>query len=318
MEGPTPVSALIHAATLVVSGVFLIIRCSILFENSEIVLLIVSIVGALTAFFAATVGLFQNDLKRVIAYSTCSQLGYMVFITGLSHYSVSLFHLANHAVFKALLFLSAGCVIHGLSDEQDLRKMGGLLHIFPVSYIMILIGSLALVGTPFLTGFYSKDCILELAVAKHTFAGNFCYFLGCSAAFCTSFYSFRLIFLTFVNPTNSYKFYIEHAHEAPIKMVVPLLILGFGAICYGFLSRDLIIGLGSLFFNSVYTDYTHFNLIDSEFLDAVIKNIPFFFTIFGALASLLLINCFNTDKTFVFDLKLSPFSKAFYIFLNKK
>jgi NADH-ubiquinone oxidoreductase chain 5 len=197
MEGPTPVSALIHAATLVVSGVFLIIRCSILFENSENVLFIVSIVGALTSFFAASVGLFQNDLKRVIAYSTCSQLGYMVFITGLSHYSISLFHLANHAVFKALLFLSAGCIIHGMSDEQDLRKMGGLLYLFPVSYTMVLIGSLALVGFPFLTGFYSKDCILEVAIAKHSIAGNFCYFLGCSAAFCTSFYSFRLVFFNF-------------------------------------------------------------------------------------------------------------------------
>jgi NADH-ubiquinone oxidoreductase chain 5 len=153
MEGPTPVSALIHAATLVVAGVFLIIRCSILFENSESVLMIVSIIGAMTAFFAASTGLFQNDLKRVIAYSTCSQLGYMVFIAGLSHYSVSMFHVANHAVFKALLFLSAGCIIHGLSDEQDLRKMGGLLNIFPVSSTMILIGSLALVGTPFFNGF---------------------------------------------------------------------------------------------------------------------------------------------------------------------
>jgi NADH-ubiquinone oxidoreductase chain 5 len=172
MEGPTPVSALIHAATLVVAGVFLIIRCSILFEYSSDALTVVSVVGALTAFFAASVGLFQNDLKRVIAYSTCSQLGYMIFISGLSSYSVSLFHLANHAVFKALLFMSAGCVIHGLADEQDLRKMGGLLHILPVSYIMILIGSLALVGTPFLTGFYSKDCILELAVAKHNSIGN--------------------------------------------------------------------------------------------------------------------------------------------------
>ena len=145
MEGPTPVSALIHAATLVIAGVVLMIRCSILFENSESVLTIVSIIGAITSFFAASVGLFQNDLKRVIAYSTCSQLGYMVFIVGLSHYSVSLFHVANHAVFKALLFLSAGCIIHGLADEQDLRKMGGLLGIFPVSYIMIFIGSAALI-----------------------------------------------------------------------------------------------------------------------------------------------------------------------------
>jgi NADH-ubiquinone oxidoreductase chain 5 len=296
MEGPTPVSALIHAATLVVSGVFLIIRCSVLFENSENVLFIVAIMGSLTSFFAASVGLFQNDLKRVIAYSTCSQLGYMVFITGLSHYSVSLFHLANHAVFKALLFLSAGCIIHGLSDEQDLRKFGGLLNIFPVSYTMVLIGSLALIGFPFLTGFYSKDCILELAIAKQTVISNFCYFLGCSAAFCTSFYSFRLVFLTFINPVNSYKSYIQEAHEAPITMIIPLLVLSLGAIFYGYLTRDLMIGLGSLFFNNIYTGYFNFCLIDSEFLPALIKNIPFIFTCLGASLSFLLIHCFGVSK----------------------
>jgi NADH-ubiquinone oxidoreductase chain 5 len=318
MEGPTPVSALIHAATLVVSGVFLIIRCSILFENSESILIIVSVVGALTSFFAASVGLFQNDLKRVIAYSTCSQLGYMVFIAGLSHYSISLFHLANHAIFKALLFLSAGCIIHGLSDEQDLRKMGSLINIFPVSYVMILIGSLALTGFPFLTGFYSKDCILELAIAKQNVVGNFCYFLGCFAAFCTSFYSFRLVFLTFINPTNTYKKYIESAHEAPITLLFPLMVLSLGAIFYGFLSRDFMIGLGSLFFNNVHTNFFNFNLVDSEFLDSLIKNIPFFFTIIGAILSLFLINCFNINKGAVLDLKLQPIPKTFYTFLNKK
>jgi len=318
MEGPTPVSALIHAATLVISGVFLIIRCSILFDNSESVLIIVSIVGAITSFFAASVGLFQNDLKRVIAYSTCSQLGYMVFIAGLSHYSVSLFHVANHAVFKALLFLSAGCIIHGLSDEQDLRKMGGLLAIFPVSYIMIFIGSAALIGTPFLTGFYSKDCILELAFAKYNFVGNFCYFLGCSAAFCTSFYSFRLLFLTFINPTNTFKSYIEGAHEADLKMILPLIILGLGAIFYGYMTRDLIIGLGSLFFNQTYTNFYNFNMFDSEFLPALIKNIPFIFTILGALTSLLLINCFSVNKNYIFEQKMHPLFRFIYVFLNKK
>jgi NADH-ubiquinone oxidoreductase chain 5 len=318
MEGPTPVSALIHAATLVVAGVFLIIRCSALFDNCESVLMIVSVIGAMTSFFAATVGLFQNDLKRVIAYSTCSQLGYMIFISGLSYYSVSLFHLANHAVFKALLFLSAGCIIHGLSDEQDLRKFGGILYLFPVSFVMILIGSLALVGTPFLTGFYSKDCILELAFAKHNFVGNFCYFLGCSAAFCTAFYSFRLVFLTFVNPTNTYKSYIQGAHEAPLKMIIPLMILGFGAIFHGFLTKDGIIGLGSLFFNNIFTRYTNFNMIDSEFLPSLIKNVPFIFTIFGATLSLYLINCFNVNKSVVFQKKLSFIPRYIYIFLNKK
>lgn len=318
MEGPTPVSALIHAATLVVSGVFLIIRCSALFENSFSILVIVAIMGALTSFFAASVGLFQNDLKRVIAYSTCSQLGYMVFITGLSHYSVSMFHLANHAVFKALLFLSAGCVIHGLSDEQDLRKMGGLLNFLPVSYVMILIGSLALIGTPFLTGFYSKDCILELAIAKHSFVGNFCYFLGCSAAFCTSFYSFRLIFLAFINPTNTFKSYIQGVHEAPIKMLLPLMILGFLSIIYGFISRDLVIGLGSLFYNLTYTNFCNFDIIDSEFLSAFIKNIPFLFTILGAFFSLVLIACFNISKNLVYSYKMTATGQFFYKFLNKK
>jgi NADH-ubiquinone oxidoreductase chain 5 len=318
MEGPTPVSALIHAATLVVAGVFLIIRCSLLFDNSQSILLIVSIMGALTSFFAASVGLFQNDLKRVIAYSTCSQLGYMIFISGLSHYSVSLQHLANHAVFKALLFLSAGCIIHGLSDEQDMRKMGGISNLFPVSYTMILIGSLALVGFPFLTGFYSKDCILEIAIAKQTAVGNFCHFLGCSAAFCTAFYSFRLAFLTFANPTNAYKVYIQGAHEAPITMLIPLFILSLGAIFYGYLTRDLMIGLGSLFYNNVYSHYYNFCIIDSEFLSALIKNIPFIFTCLGILLSFLLIHCFNVDKRAVMDFKMKPISRMFYVFLNKK
>jgi NADH-ubiquinone oxidoreductase chain 5 len=318
MEGPTPVSALIHAATLVVAGVFLIIRCSALFDNSCTALFVVSIVGAITSFFAASVGLFQNDLKRVIAYSTCSQLGYMIFISGLSHYSVSLFHLANHAVFKALLFLSAGCVIHGLSDEQDLRKMGGLRHIFPVSYTMILIGSLALIGTPFLTGFYSKDCILEIAIAKQSFTGNFCYFLGCCAAFCTAFYSFRLVFLAFVNKTNTFKVYMHSAHEAPIKMIFPLMILAAGAIFHGFLTRDIVIGLGCLLFNSIFINYYNFILIDSEFLPAFIKNIPLIFTIAGVFLSVLLINCFNVNKQFVYNLKLVGPLRYVYIFLNKK
>jgi len=199
MEGPTPVSALIHAATLVTAGVFLIIKCSFLFEHSPSVLFIVTIIGSLTAFFASSVGLVQNDLKRVIAYSTCSQLGYMVFACGLSNYSIALFHLANHALFKALLFLSAGSIIHGLMDEQDMRKMGSLIKTFPIAYVMIFIGSLALTGIPFFTGFYSKDAILEIAFARYDFMGSFAYFLGCSAALCTAFYSCRLIFLVFIN-----------------------------------------------------------------------------------------------------------------------
>lgn len=176
MEGPTPVSALIHAATMVTAGVFLIIRCSIVIDLSPILLQIITLFGALTAFFAATAGAFQYDLKRIIAYSTCSQLGYMVFACGLSHYGLALFHLANHAFFKALLFLSAGSVIHGLHDEQDLRKMGGLVKVMPITYIMFLIGSLSLAGFPFLTGFYSKDLILETAFSGDFFFSTFCFY----------------------------------------------------------------------------------------------------------------------------------------------
>jgi NADH-ubiquinone oxidoreductase chain 5 len=196
--------------------------------------------------------------------------------------------------------------------------MGGLLNILPVSYVMILIGSLALIGTPFLTGFYSKDCILEIAIGKYNFVGNFCYFLGCSAAFCTSFYSFRLLFLTFINPVNTFKSYIQQAHEADIKMIFPLIVLGFGAIFYGFMTRDLIIGLGSLFFNQTYTNPYHFNMLDSEFLPSLIKNIPFFFTIAGATLSLILINGYSVDRSYLYKLKMSSVFRFMYTFLNKK
>jgi len=173
MEGPTPVSALIHAATMVTAGVFLIIRCSPIFEYADTTLILVALVGGLTAFFSSTVGLVQYDMKKVIAYSTCSQLGYMVFACGLSAYNIGLFHLMNHAVFKALLFLSAGSVIHSLSNEQDMRKMGGLSKLLPVAYAAIGIGSLALIGFPFLTGYYSKDIILELAYSQYTLHASF-------------------------------------------------------------------------------------------------------------------------------------------------
>jgi len=215
MEGPTPVSALIHAATMVTAGVFMIARCSPLFEQAPQTLILVTVTGALTAFFAATTGVVQNDLKRVIAYSTCSQLGYMVFACGISQYAVGVFHLMNHAFFKALLFLSAGAVIHALADEQDMRKMGGTIKVLPFTYSMMFIGSLALIGFPFLTGFYSKDVILEVAYAKYTVAGTFTYWLGAVSALFTSYYSFRLLFLTFIGPVNSLKDSLKHVHDAP-------------------------------------------------------------------------------------------------------
>jgi NADH-ubiquinone oxidoreductase chain 5 len=193
MAGPTPVSALIHAATMVTAGVFILIRSSIIIDYSLNGLFFIMIIGVFTAFFSSTIGLFQNDIKKIIAYSTCSQLGYMVFICGLSNYSLSLFHLTNHAFFKALLFLSAGSIIHALSDEQDIRKYGGLLKVLPFSYIMILIGSLSLMGIPFLTGFYSKDLIIEVAFTSYFLNNFFVYWLSVITAFFTSMYSIRLI-----------------------------------------------------------------------------------------------------------------------------
>ena len=213
MEGPTPVSALIHAATMVTAGVFLVVRCSYIIEFSAVALILITLVGACTAFFAATTGLFQNDIKRVIAYSTCSQLGYMIFACGLSSYEVGIFHLSNHAFFKALLFLGAGSVIHALADEQDLRKMGGLKQILPFSYAIMIIGSLALMGFPFLAGFYSKDVILEVSFAKYTLAAHFSFILGVLAAFCTAFYSVRVLFLVFLSQANGNKNIIFNAHE---------------------------------------------------------------------------------------------------------
>jgi NADH-ubiquinone oxidoreductase chain 5 len=194
MEGPTPVSALIHAATMVTAGVFLVIRSSFLFEHSYNVLIFVSFLGGLTSLFSGLIGVFQFDIKKVVAYSTCSQLGYMFFSCGMSNYSAGLFHLFNHAFFKALLFLSMGSIIHALCDEQDLRKMGGLIRYLPITYLMVLIGSLSLLAFPFLTGFYSKDFLLEFVYSMYTVESIYVYFVGVFAAILTAFYSFRLIY----------------------------------------------------------------------------------------------------------------------------
>ncbi|KAL0295625.1 UNVERIFIED_CONTAM: NADH-ubiquinone oxidoreductase chain 5 [Sesamum calycinum] len=237
MEGPTPVSALIHAATMVTAGVFMIARCSPLFEYPPTALIVITFAGAMTSFLAATTGILQNDLKRVIAYSTCSQLGYMIFACGISNYSVSVFHLMNHAFFKALLFLSAGSVIHAMSDEQDMRKMGGLASSFPFTYAMMLMGSLSLIGFPFLTGFYSKDVILELAYTKYTISGNFAFWLGSVSVLFTSYYSFRSLFLTFLVPTNSFGRDILRCHDAPIPMAIPLILLALGSLFVGYFAK---------------------------------------------------------------------------------
>ena len=233
MEGPTPVSALIHAATMVTAGVFLLARFSPVLEYSPITLEVVCVVGALTAFVAATIGLTQFDIKRVIAYSTMSQLGYMFFAIGVSAYSAAIFHLMTHAFFKALLFLGAGSVIHAMSDEQDMRKMGGIWKLIPTTYVLMWIGSLALAGMPFFAGYYSKDIILEAAFADHSWFGQMAFWLGIAAAFMTAFYSWRLILMTFHGKPRASKKVMSHVHESPNVMISPLIILATGAIFAG-------------------------------------------------------------------------------------
>ena len=239
MEGPTPVSALIHAATMVTAGVFLVARCSPIFEYSETALNMVTVVGGVTAIFAATIAVTQNDIKKVIAYSTCSQLGYMFFACGVGAYSAGIFHLTTHAFFKALLFLGAGSVIHAMHHEQDIRKMGGIFKKIPFTYGIFWVGTLAIIGFPPFAGFYSKDVILEAAYMSESHFGKFAFGLGIAAAFLTAFYSFRLLFLVFHGNTRSDHHTFDHAHEAPKTMLIPLLILAIGSVIVGFIGHDL-------------------------------------------------------------------------------
>jgi proton-translocating NADH-quinone oxidoreductase chain L len=316
MEGPTPVSALIHAATMVTAGVFLLARCSYLFEYSPLALNFVVMIGSATAFFASTTGLFQNDMKRVIAYSTCSQLGYMVFACGLSSYEVGIFHLSNHAFFKALLFLGAGSVIHAVSDEQDMRKMGGLRRLLPFTYSIMFIGSLALMGFPFLAGFYSKDTILEVAYAKYTVWGHFAYYLGTSAAFFTAFYSIRLLFLVFLSEPNGHKAVILNAHEGSWRMTFPLFILSIFSITIGFLTRDLFIGFGTNFWGAaIFMTPQNYVLTDIEFINLFPKLLPLIVSISGAVGAYLL---YAFGLNFFYSIKKSRSFKVIYTFLNKK
>jgi NADH-quinone oxidoreductase subunit L len=242
MEGPTPVSALIHAATMVTAGVFLVARMSPVFEYSPTALAIVTVVGASTALFAATIGCVQNDIKRIIAYSTCSQLGYMFFAAGVGAYQGAVFHLFTHAFFKALLFLSAGSVIHAMSEEQDIRKMGGIWKKIPVTYAVMWIGSLALAGVPYFAGYYSKDFVLEAAYAAHSGVGMYAFICGLLAAFLTAFYSWRLLILTFHGKPRADHHTMEHVHESPAVMLVPLLLLAVGAMFAGAVFAPSFIG----------------------------------------------------------------------------
>ena len=299
MEGPTPVSALIHAATLVTAGVFLIIRSSPLFEFAHEMLIFITFIGGITAFFSATIAITQDDIKKVIAYSTCSQLGYMIFSCGLSEYNISLFHLINHAFFKALLFLSAGSIIHALSGEQDMRKFGNLSKIIPFSYSMMLLGFLALCGFPFLAGFYSKDLILEITFSKYSINSIFIYWLGSISAFFTAFYSFRVLFYTFWTKSMGFKFYFQKIHELPLNMGFALFMLSIGSIFSGYFLKEFFVGFGINFWNnSIYKSLLYNTSMDIEFLPLKIKNIPLIFSLFGIFLALFLnklLDLFNTN-----------------------
>ena len=316
MEGPTPVSALIHAATMVTAGVFLIARSSFIYEHAPNILEFITLLGAATAFFASSVGLVQNDLKRVIAYSTCSQLGYMVFSCGLSDYSAGVFHLANHAFFKALLFLAAGAVIHAVNDEQDMRKMGGLKNLVPFTYSIVVIGSLALIGFPFLAGFYSKDLVLELAYGKYTSYSHFSYFLGTFGAFLTAFYSTRLLCLTFLIKPNGYRPVIGFAQETFSNMFVALCFLAVPSIFVGFYTKDMIVGVGSEFFGTaIYNNPKTLHVFDAEFVPFFYKILPVTLSLFGASLSFFL---YNFQSNILFAVKSSWLGRKIYTFLNKK
>ena len=276
MEGPTPVSALIHAATMVTAGVFLVCRLSPVIEYAPFALDVITVVGALTAIFAATIGMTQFDIKRVIAYSTCSQLGYMFFAAGVSAYPAAMFHLTTHAFFKALLFLGAGSVIHALSDEQDLRNMGGIWRKIPITYSLMWIGSLALAGFPFFAGYYSKDMILEAAWASDSFTGQMAFWLGCAAALLTAFYSWRLLIMAFHGKPRCSAEVFEHVHESPPIMILPLIPLAFGAIFAGWFGYQSFVGYDMSYFwgDSLFILPEHHAMEEAHHVAEWVKRLP--------------------------------------------
>ena len=288
MEGPTPVSALIHAATMVTAGVYLLIRSSQLIEMSSTVLVLALWIGAITTIFSSLIGLYQQDIKKVIAYSTMSQLGMMVIAIGISSYNLALFHLVNHAFYKALLFLGAGAVIHAWSDNQDFRKYGGLKYFLPLTYSVMLIASLSLVAFPYMTGFYSKDFILESLYGQYHFSSNVVYWLALIGAIFTCLYSVKVLYLTFLSnpngPLNSYK--DIRGHEGDIFITLPLIILALFSIFFGYICKDLFIGLGTDIFNdnSIFIHPSHEIVLDTEFVvPEFFKILPFIFTVLFAI-----------------------------------
>jgi NADH-quinone oxidoreductase subunit L len=283
MEGPTPVSALIHAATMVTAGVFLMARMSPLMEYAPYALTFVTLIGASTALFAATVGCVQNDIKRIIAYSTCSQLGYMFVAAGVGAYQASIFHLITHAFFKALLFLGAGSVIHAMSDEQDIRRMGGLARLIPVTCLVMWIGNLALAGIPPFAGAYSKDAIISAAFLAHTNIGSYAFICTVLAAFLTAFYSWRLLFMTFHGTSRADHHTLEHVHESPLVMLVPLLLLATGAFFAGMALHGWFIGEAQAEFwnHSIFNQPANTIVAQLEHVPAAVEYAPLIFAVLG-------------------------------------
>jgi len=317
MEAPTPVSALLHAATLVTAGIYLLLRSSPILEFSPTALLIITLIGATTAFVGATSGLVLNDLKRIIAFSTISQLGYMVMAIGLSQHNVALMHTVNHAYFKALLFLGAGAVIHSFTDEQDIRKMGGLIKFLPFTYSVMLVGTLSLLATPFMSGFYSKDLILELAYGQYSFSGMYAFMLGSITAGITAFYSFRLISLVFLTTANGPKQSYLNSHESNLIVIIPLFILSLFSIFFGFVFSELFVGVGSDFFgNSLFIHPNNISIIEAEFsLPLIIKLLPAILSLLGATLAILL---YHKNPEFIINLTENSLGRKIYNFLNGK
>lgn len=305
MEGPTPVSALLHAATMVTAGIFLLLRCSFVLQCSNIVLFYITVFGVVTAFFFGLTSFAQFDIKKIIAFSTCSQLGYMFFSCGLSNYNVAIFHLFNHAFFKALLFLSAGAIIHVLSGEQDIRRMGNLINFLPFTYFCVFLGTLSIMGFPFLTGFYSKDIILELSFGRYILDGYFIYFLALFAALITAFYSFRILFYIFLYRANFFKsFFVQ---ENGFFMSIPMFILVMCTIFLGYFFSEIFTGFGSFFFNSSFPangSLNHFLDIEAEFLSPLYKNLPILLTFLGVLSAIIYVNNFTFGYRFRFSFEI--------------
>src|SRR5271168_1525173 len=318
MEGPTPVSALIHAATMVTAGVYLLMRTSPLIEYSSTVLMLCLCLGAVTTVFSSLIGLFQQDIKKVIAYSTMSQLGMMVIAVGLSSYNIALFHLVNHAFYKGLLFLGAGAVIHAVADNQDFRKYGGLNPFLPLTYSVMLIASLSLIAFPFMTGFYSKDFILESAYGQFFFSGIVVYFIATIGAIFTTLYSVKVLYLTFLTNPNGPIVNYKYAHESDIFMSLPLIILAILSIFFGYITKDIFIGLGTGFFsdNSLFIHPMHEIVLDTEFaVPALFKLLPLILTISFSIIAIILSEFL---PKIIINFKLSRLGYNIFGFFNQR